>query len=249
MPYILDLKKIRGDDSIPDYVSKILLYSRYLEMQLYYIDSNSNVPKKLFSGNVLLLITKPSLAEQKYFSTKLILLSEYIRGEEHTILGNSFRFHTKMFRTTDQIEYFVSDNVQGRTKNFPISLEMNTCTSDNNIYYYILNYNKAEETTNLYLDLIFGSIKKARIVTDLSTSDWDSLIKKEMEDIKDYFVKIPKRSQHIDIVEIQCNTPLLANIYYNQDDSVYSWVSLGDVAINIAYRNKVILYHYPYAQY
>ena len=231
IPYILDLKKIRGDDTVPDYVSKILIYSKFLEMQMYYIDKDSNTPVKLFSGNVMLVLTKPKLAEQKYFGTKLILLSEYIRGQEHSQLGNSFRFHTKMFRSTDQIEYYVSNNVQGRTKNFPLSLEINTCTSSNNVYYYILNYNKEEEETNLYLDLIFGSIKKARIVTELSEDNWDKLIKDKMEDIKDYFAKIPQRSQHIDIVEIQCNTPLLANIFYNHENTEYSWVSLGDVAI------------------
>ena len=231
IPYILDLKKIRGNDTTPDYVSKILLYSKFLEMQMYYISKDSNTPVKLFSGNVMLVLTKPKLAEQKYFGTKLILLSEYIRGQEHSQLGNSFRFHTKMFRSTAQIEYYVSNNVQGRTKNFPLSLEINTCTSSNNVYYYILNYNKEEEETNLYLDLIFGSIKKARIVTDLSVDKWDALIEDKMEDIKDYFAKIPQRSQHIDIVEIQCNTPLLANIFYNHENTEYSWVSLGDVAI------------------
>ena len=230
MLYILDLTKIRGDDSVPDYVSKVLIYSKHLEMQMYYLNEEKNSPQRLFTGNVMLVYTKPSLAKQKYFGTQLILLSEYIRGQDHSGLGNSFRFHTKMFRSTDQIEYFVSNNPFGRTLNFPLSIEMNTCNGFNKNYYYILNYNSAEEKRNLYLDLIFGSINTVRIVTELTEEKWDDLINNKMQEITDYFTTIPERSQHIDIVEIRCNTPLLANIYYNYDNYPY-YVSQGEVVI------------------
>ena len=232
MPYILDLESIRGDETKPDYVSKVLIYSKHLEMQMYYLDpeGKTNAPLKLFGGNVMLVYTKPQLAEQKYHGTKLILLSENIRGQEHSSLGNSFRFHTKMFKSDAQIEYFVSDEPTGRTVNFPLSLEMNTCTSSNNKYYYILNYNMQQEEMNLYMELIFGSIKTARIATEINEEKWDTLISK-MTEIKDYFTTIPSRSQHIDIVEIQCNTPLLANVYYNNEQQAYSWVTLGDVVV------------------
>ena len=243
IPYILDLSAIRGDDTNPDYVSKVLLYSKFLEMQMYYIGDSSNSPIRLFTGNVMLVYTKPSLAQQKYFSTKLILFTEYIRGQEHSGLGNSFRFHTKMFRSTDQIEYYVSNNLQGRTLNFPLSLEMNTCTMLNNKYYYILNYNMEEEPRNLYLDLIYGSMNSARIVTALTEDTWDDLINKQMVEIKDYFATIPERSQHIDIVEIRCVTPLLINAYYNYDDYSYSWVSQGDVVLrNLAPKESFTFY-------
>ena len=191
----------------------------------------------------MLVLTKPSLAQQKYFSTKLILLSEYIRGQEHSALGNSFRFHTKMFRSYEQIEYFVSNNVQGRTLNFPLSIEMNTCTGFNNKFYYILNYNQAEEQRNLYLDLILGSINTASIVTELNEEKWDDLIKNKMTKITDNFVTIPQRAQHIDIIEIKCNTPLLANIYYNYDNYPYSWVTQGDVVINNLNAGKTFTFY------
>ena len=243
MPYILDLSTIRGDDTQTDYVSKVLIYSKFFEMQMYYIGDTSNSPIKLFTGNVMLVYTKPSLAEQKYFSTKLILFTEYIRGQEHSGLGNSFRFHTKMFRSTVQIEYYVSNNLQGRTINFPLSLEMNTCTMSNDKYYYILNYNMAEEPRNLYLDLIYGSMNSARIVTELTEEKWDDLINNQMVEIKDYFATIPERSQHIDIVEIRCATPLLVNAYYNYDDYSYSWVSQGDVVVkNLASKDTFTFY-------
>ena len=236
MPYILDLPAIRGD-SDTDYISRVLLYSKTFDMQMYYIDysgkdipENNNAPMKLFTGNVMLVLTNPYLAKQKYFDTKLILLSENIRGQAHSD-ENTFRFHTKMFRSSDQIEYFVSSEPLGRNLNFPLSLEMNTCTSYNNVYYYILNYNQAQEEMNLYLDLVFGSMKSAKIVTEFTEDKWDNLIANKMQDITDYFVKIPERSTHIDIVQVTCNTPLLINAFYNTENYDYGLVSLGNVVV------------------
>ena len=82
MPYIVDLELIRGK-SKDNYVSKLLLYSRYLEMQMYYLDETgeSNMPILFFTGNIMLILTKPDLAIQKYHSTKLILLSESLNGQ------------------------------------------------------------------------------------------------------------------------------------------------------------------------
>ena len=238
IPYIVDLETIRGDDTKSDYVSRVMFYSKNFDMQMYYIDDsgedipqNNNAPLLLFTGNVMLVLTKPNLAKQKYFTTKLILLSENIRGQTPEISENSFRFHTKMFRSTDQIEYFVSSEALGRNLNFPLSLEMNTCTSSNNVYYYILNYNYPQEEMNLYLDLIFGSMKSARIATSFGSDTWDDLINKNMKDISDYFVKIPESSTHIDIVEVKCNTPLLINAYYNTDNYDYGLVSTGNVVV------------------
>ena len=142
--YIIDLEFIRGD-SKDNYVSKLLLYSRYLDMQMYYLDDtiDRNMPILFFTGGIMLLLTKPELAKQKYHTTKLILLSENLNGQEHSILGNNFRFHTKMFKSSDQIEFFESNNPIGRTLNYPLSLEMNTCSGGNDKYIYILNYNRA----------------------------------------------------------------------------------------------------------
>ena len=232
IPYIVDLNKIRGSDD-GDYVSKMLLYSQHLEMQMYYLDQTgqTNAPILLFTGNIMLVYTKLALAEQKYHATKLILLSENISGEEHSSLGNNYRFHTKMFRSDAQIEYFVSNNPVGRTLNFPLSVEMNTCTSTNNKYYYILNYNKAEDDRILYLDLLFGSMKRARIVNEINADKWDSLIQNNMVEITDYQINLVSRPQHIDIVEIECNSPLLANVYYNYEGQQFSGLGLGDIAI------------------
>ena len=232
MPYIVDLERIRGS-SETDYVSKLLIYSEHLEMQMYYIDETeiTNAPILLFTGNIMLVYTKLSLAEQKYHSTKLILLSENISGQEHSSLGNTFRFHTKMYKSDSQIEYFVSNNPTGRTLNYPLSLEMNTCSSTNNKYYYILNYNKAEEERILYLDMIFGSMKRARIANEINEQKWDSLIQNSMIEINDYQITLSSKSQHIDIVEIECNTPLLANVYYNYEGQQFSGLQRGDIAI------------------
>ena len=243
IPYILDLETLRGD-SFTDYVSKVLIFSQHLEMQMYYIDETGqyNCPVLLFSGNIMLVYTKLTLAEQKYHATKLILLSENINGQEHSSIGIQFRFHTKMFKSDAQIEYFVSNNPTGRTLNYPLSLEMNICSATNNKYYYILNYNKAEEERILYLDMIFGSLKRARIANEINEQKWDYLIQRGMEEIYDYQFIIGSREQHIDIVEIECNTPLLANAYYNYEGQQFSGLELGDIAVkNLNSRESVTI--------
>ena len=94
---------------------------------------------------------------------------------------------------------------------------MNRWNSSNK-YYYILNYNKPEDKRILYLDLVYGSLKKARIVNEINAEKWDSLISMSMTDINDYQIILQEKSQHIDIVEFECNTPLLANIYYSNEN-------------------------------
>ena len=244
IPYIVDLETLRGN-STTDYVSKVLIFSQHLEMQMYYIDETDqyNCPVLLFSGNIMLVYTKLTLAEQKYHATKLILLSENINGQEHSSIGIQFRFHTKMFKSDAQIEYFVSNNPTGRTLNYPLSLEMNTCSSTNNKYYYILNYNKAEEERILYLDMVFGSMKRARIANEINEQKWGNLIQRGMEEIINYQFIIGSKSQHIDIVEIECNTPLLANVYYNYEDQQFSGLELGDIAVkNLNSKKSVTIY-------
>ena len=230
IPYIVDVNTLRGESST-DYVSKVLFYSQHLEMQMYYIPEDGNIPVKLFSGNIFLVYTKPDLAIQKYHSTTLVLISENLEGQEHTSLGDSFRFHTKMFKSDAQIEYFMSQNPDGRTLNFPLSLEMNTCTQDNNKLYYILNYNKPEQERTLHLDMIFGSYLKARIAREINAEKWDMLISNSMSDISNYQVDLPEKTQHIDVIEIECKSPLLINAYYTYDDYPYTNVKQGEIVV------------------
>ena len=122
----------------------------------------------------------------------MILISENLEGQEHSSLGDSFRFHTKMFKSDAQIEFFVSQNPDGRTLNFPLSLEMNTCTKDNNKLYYILNYNKQESTRTLHLDMIFGNFFSARIAMEINADKWDSLIENNMTNIENYKIELQK---------------------------------------------------------
>ena len=230
IPYIVDVYTLRGDNET-EYVSKVLFYSQHLEMQMYYIPKDTNAPIKLFSGNIALVYTKPDLAVQKYHSTTLILISENLEGQEHSSLGDSFRFHTKMFKSDAQIEFFVSQNPDGRTLNFPLSLEMNTCTKDNNKLYYILNYNKQESTRTLHLDMVFGNFSSARIAMEINADKWDSLIENNMTNIENYKIELPEKSQHIDIIEIECKSPLLLNAYYSYDEYNYNNVKEGEIVV------------------
>ena len=230
IPYIVDVHTLRGDNET-NYVSKVLFYSKHLEMQMYYIPEDSNQPIKLFCGNIALVLTNPQLAVQKYHATTLVLISENLEGQEHASLGDTFRFHTKMFRSEDQIEFFVSQNPDGRTLNFPLSLEMNTCPDNNNRLYYILNYNKPESSRTLHLDMIFGKYLRARIAREINAEKWDSLIQNSMTEITNYQAELPEKSQHIDVIEIQCKSPLLINAYYSYDTFPYNNVKEGEIVV------------------
>ena len=232
IPYIVDVKKLRGEGE--NYVSKVLFFSKHLELQMYYVPTDSNVPIKLFNGNIGLVYTNPSLAEQKYHSTKLVLFTEDLTGKSHPSLGYGFRFHTKMFHSNSMIEFFVSQNPSGRTLNFPLSLEMNTCDNNNKLY-YLLNYNEEEPTRRLHLDMVFGNYRKARIATEINQEHWDDLLadKSSMSDINDFKAELPSKSQHIDIIEVTCETPLLINAYYTKDDFFYTDIEKGGVVLKL----------------
>ena len=232
IPYIVDLNKIRDENEGDNKISKVLFYSQHLEMQMYYIPEVGTIPVKLFSGNIALVYTKLELAVQKYHATTLVLISENLEGQEHPSLGNNFRFHTKMFKSDAQIEYFMSQNPEGRTLNFPLSLEMNICTEKtNDKLYYILNYNKPEPERTLHLDMIFGSYLKARIAREINADNWDLLVSNSMTDINDYQTNLPEKSQHIDVIEIQCKSPLLLNAYYTYDNYPYTNVKKGEIVV------------------
>ena len=234
VPYIIDVDKFRGI-SDQDKVSKILFYSKYLEMQMYYLPTDSNAPIKLFSGNIALVYTKPELAEQKYHSRILILISENLEGKTYPSIGGNFRFHTKMFHSDSMIEFIVSQNPEGRTLNFPLSLEMPTCTENNNKLYYLLNYNKEEDLRELHLDMIFGNYLRARISTGINQEHWDDLLldSTSMKEITNFKADLPSKPQHIDIIEVECETPLLMNAYYTRDDYIFTDVDKGQVVIKM----------------
>ena len=225
MPYIVDLEKIRDNNGTK--ISKILFYSKNSELQMYYIPDDDILPTKLFSGNIALVYTKKELAVQKYHSTKLILLSENLEEDE---VSSSFRFHTKMFKSEDQIEFFVSQNSEGRTLNFPLSLEMNVCTDGNNKLYYLLNYNQAEPLRTLHLEMIFGSYSRARIAREINAETWEDLIT-SMTNIDNYQADLPEKSQHIDVIEIECISPLLINAYYSYDEYEYEFIRQGEIVV------------------
>ena len=52
-----------------------------------------------------------------------------------------------------------------------------------------------------------------------------------MTEIKDCTTTIGTKTQHLDVVEIECSTPLLSKVYYNSESQVYSVLKLGDIAI------------------
>ena len=136
-----------------------------------------------------------------------------------------------MFKSADQIEFYMSNNHNGRTLNYPLSVEINTCTSKNNKYYYILNYNNAEDERILYLDLLYGIMSKARVINKINSNYWNDLINNDFMDINDMEITLGQNSHNIDVVEIQCQTPLLINAYYTKTDEQYLDLKKGNIAI------------------
>ena len=98
----------------------------------------------------------------------------------------------------DQIEFFVSQNPEVRTLNFPLSLEMNTCIENNNKLYYLLNYNQQEDNRILHLEMVFRFYSRARIAKEIRGETWSSLISSGMDIISNYQTDLGKKSQHID---------------------------------------------------
>ena len=138
-----------------------------------------------------------------------------------------------MFNSESKIEYFFSQNPEGRTLNIPLSFGTNECSNGNNKLYYILNYNEEEFPRKLYIDMIFGKYQQARIAKEINQDTWNDLINNSssMVNIEDYSAELPKSSQHIDIIEFTCASPLLLNIYYTRDNYFYFDVEQGDTVI------------------
>ena len=81
--------------------------------------------------------------------------------------------------------------------------------------------------------MIIGKYLKARIAKEINQNHWDDLIEdsSSMVEIEDFKAELPSKSQHIDIIEITCETPLIMNAYYTQDTFYYADIEKGGVVI------------------
>ena len=52
--------------------------------------------------------------------------------------------------------------------------------------------------------MVFGSFLRERIAREINENTWDDLISSGMSEIYDYQADLEPRSQHIDIIEIEC---------------------------------------------
>ena len=102
-----------------------------------------------------------------------------------------------------------------------------------------MDNNRKEDERILYLDLLFGIINKARVIDQVNSYYWNELIKNDMKDINENMqVTLGENTQHIDVVEIQCQTPLLANAYYNKPDEQFLDLKKGNIAIKTLSPNQ-----------
>ena len=108
---------------------------------------------------------------------------------------------------------------------------MNTCDDNNKKLYYILNYNKPEPIRSLHLEMVFGAYLRARIAREINAETWDDLISTSMTVINDFQIDLTEKSQHIDVIEIECISPLLINAYYSYENYPYNNVRQGEIVI------------------
>ena len=139
--------------------SKILFYSYKNELQMYYVEDETPYPKRLFSGNIMSVYTNPNMVHQKYHDANyMVLLTRDFLQEDEPL---EFNFQVKLFESNYLLDYYMSDDPNGRSKNIPLAINMTECT---NPYYVILNYNRPEKETSLYIDQIYGKIKSLSVI-------------------------------------------------------------------------------------
>ena len=213
-----------------NYASKILFYSYTRALQMYYVEGDVTFPEKLFSGNVLSIYTNENQVRQKYKNANtMILLTRTFSQDD--IVSELFKFEVRFFSSKYLLDYFVSTNSLGRTKNTPLLINMTECTSP---YYVVLNYNQPEKKTSLYIDQIYGKIKTLSVATDFTSMTWDEMIKDDMIEIEPShrYYQLPADSEiHMDVYKVECDLPLLLNFYYIDEQETIKDLDYGHVAI------------------
>ena len=153
IPYTVNVTKFRELSK-----SKILFYSYTRELQMYYVETNTPYPEKLFSGNIMSVFTNPNMVRQKYHgASTMILLTNPFGAYE--MVGELFKYQVILFDSNFLLDYFVSSNQNGRPIQSPLLINMTECT---NPYYVILNYNRQESSKILVLDQIYGKLSSLR---------------------------------------------------------------------------------------
>ena len=160
-PYTLNIPEFRKN------TEQIILYSN-TELQMFYAKKEETFPKKLFSGNILLIYTDSNMVDQKYDgANNMVLLTRDFSKEED--LSSEVEFEV-LFQKGFLLDYYVSSNPNGHSKNSPLAINMTEC---GNPYFFILNYNKPEKKKGLFIDQIYAKIKSLSIATDFNSSTWN----------------------------------------------------------------------------
>ena len=125
----------------------------------------------------------------------MTLLTRNFTDEEK--VSEIFKLEIRFFSSNYLLDYFVSDN------RLP--------------YYVILNNNKAEKKVILHISQIYGKVKSLSVAPTFSKIKWDEMLQYDMQPV-DFVTRkadLPVYSDsHIDVYKIECDIPLLLNIYY-----------------------------------
>ena len=198
IPYTINIPKFRELSK-----SKILFYSYTRELQMYYVQTSSPYPEKLFSGNIMSVFTNPNMVRQKYHGANLMVLITNIFGGNE-LIGEPFKYEVKLFDSNFLLDYYVSSKEDGRPLYSPLLINMTECTDP---YYVVLNYNQIESSKTLVIDQIYGKLSYLSVASKFSEKTWDAMIENDMEevDIKSRKYILPSNSRpHIDVYKIEC---------------------------------------------
>ena len=94
------------------------------------------------------------------------------------MIGEPFQFQIKFFSSDYLLDYCMGSNLEGRSKNTPLAINMIECA---NPYYVILNYNVPEKQTSLYIDEIYGKIKYISVAPKLNYPTWEKMIENDFQ--------------------------------------------------------------------
>ena len=223
IPYTIIISKFRELSK-----SKILFYSYTRELQMYYVETNSPYPEKLFSGNIMSVFTNPNMVRQKYHGANVMILLTNKFGS-YEMVGEPFKYEVKLFDSNFLLDYYVSSNEEGRPIKSPLLINMTECTDP---YYVILNYNQMETSKTLIIDQIYGKLASLSVATTFTKTTWEEMLENDMVeiDINSKKFVLPSNSRpHMDVYKIECKLPLMFNFYYVEDDILIEKMNYGDI--------------------
>ena len=234
MPYYITI-----EDYINNDIDDLILYKKEENMYVYVIDEFQTVPLKLMEANIISLKTDRNSIHQKYRDSEQLFLLAHALDVNIKHLKEETKFDVITFKEKQPITYLISSSL-GRTLNLPIHLQMDNCAQKN---YFIYNYNQPESTRRVHIDMIYGKIKEIKISMELKDS-WKDLVDSMTVVEGLQFDTKEKSDGHIDVIQIECESPSLINFYYIDTTQEIAQLNQGQVMVRSLLPEKSYTVHF-----